>query len=110
MDWKTVSDKIVQDDQNKWDRKVSGEQLSVGLSFRAVRCAAERAHLVPSFDSLATRTQHNTNKIASNKPCMQAGLSWIGSGIRKVLMLYLLLQKKGPSVSTPAPLACTGFI
>jgi hypothetical protein len=27
MDWKSVSDKIVQDDQNKWDRKVSGQEL-----------------------------------------------------------------------------------
>jgi hypothetical protein len=29
MDWKTVSEKIVQDDQNKWDRKVSGQELRV---------------------------------------------------------------------------------
>jgi hypothetical protein len=28
MDWKTVSEKIVQDDQNKWDRKVSGQELA----------------------------------------------------------------------------------
>src|SRR5438552_14076453 len=27
MDWKTVSEKIVQDDQNKWDRSVSGREL-----------------------------------------------------------------------------------
>jgi len=27
MDWKTVAEKIIQDDQNKWDRKVSGEEL-----------------------------------------------------------------------------------
>ena len=25
MDWKTVAEKIIQDDQNKWDRGVSGE-------------------------------------------------------------------------------------
>jgi hypothetical protein len=29
MDWKTVAEKIVQDDQNKWDRKVSGKELRV---------------------------------------------------------------------------------
>ena len=29
MDWKTVSDKIVQDDQNKWDRNVAGQELQV---------------------------------------------------------------------------------
>ncbi len=29
MDWKTVEEKIVQDDLKKWDRKVSGEQLRV---------------------------------------------------------------------------------
>jgi hypothetical protein len=32
MDWKTVSDKIVQDDQNKWDRKVSGQELRISDS------------------------------------------------------------------------------
>jgi hypothetical protein len=29
MDWKSVSEKIAQDDQNKWDRKVSGKELRV---------------------------------------------------------------------------------
>jgi hypothetical protein len=29
MDWKSVSEKIVQDDQNKWDRQVSGKELVV---------------------------------------------------------------------------------
>jgi hypothetical protein len=32
MDWKTVAEKIVQDDQNKWDRKVAGQQLRVSES------------------------------------------------------------------------------
>ena len=32
MDWKTVSDKIVHDDQNKWDRVVSGKELRVSSS------------------------------------------------------------------------------
>jgi hypothetical protein len=32
MDWKTVSAKIVQDDQNKWDRKVSGRELQISSS------------------------------------------------------------------------------
>ena len=29
MDWKTVAEKIIQDDQNKWDRRVSGVELRV---------------------------------------------------------------------------------
>src|SRR5262250_2487348 len=29
MDWKTVAEKIIQDDQNKWDRKVAGRELRV---------------------------------------------------------------------------------
>jgi hypothetical protein len=29
MDWKSVAEKIVQDDQNKWDRKVSGQELRI---------------------------------------------------------------------------------
>jgi hypothetical protein len=32
MDWKTVSEKIVNDDQNKWDRKVSGRELRISGS------------------------------------------------------------------------------
>jgi hypothetical protein len=32
MDWKSVSEKIVQDDQNKWDRKVSGRELRISSS------------------------------------------------------------------------------
>jgi hypothetical protein len=29
MDWKTVAEKIIQDDQNKWDRKVAGQDLRI---------------------------------------------------------------------------------
>ena len=29
MDWQSVAEKIVQDDQNKWDRKVAGKELLV---------------------------------------------------------------------------------
>jgi hypothetical protein len=29
MDWKTVAEKIIQNDQNKWDRNVSGQKLRV---------------------------------------------------------------------------------
>jgi hypothetical protein len=29
MDWKTVAEKIVQDDQNKWDRRMLAEELEV---------------------------------------------------------------------------------
>src|SRR6266550_2158498 len=32
MEWKTVSEKIVQDDQNKWDRNVSGRELRISSS------------------------------------------------------------------------------
>ncbi len=32
MDWKSVSDKIVQDDQNKRDRKVAGQELRISSS------------------------------------------------------------------------------
>jgi hypothetical protein len=29
LDWKSVGEKIVQDDQNKWDRKASAKELRV---------------------------------------------------------------------------------
>ena len=29
MDWKLVAEKIVQDDQNKWDRRMLAEELEV---------------------------------------------------------------------------------
>jgi len=29
MDWKSVAEKIIQDDQNKWDRKVGGQVLRI---------------------------------------------------------------------------------
>ena len=29
MDWKTVAEKIIQDDQNKWDRSVPARELRV---------------------------------------------------------------------------------
>src|SRR5262245_38052985 len=32
MDWKSVAEKIIQDDQNKWDRKVPGQDLRVSES------------------------------------------------------------------------------
>jgi hypothetical protein len=32
MDWKSVAEKIIQDDQNKWDRKVSGQELRISGS------------------------------------------------------------------------------
>src|SRR5215472_979016 len=32
MDWKSVAEKIIQDDQNKWDRKVGGQELRVSSS------------------------------------------------------------------------------
>jgi hypothetical protein len=32
MDWKTVEDRIVQDDENKWDYGVTGHQLRISWS------------------------------------------------------------------------------
>lgn len=32
MDWKTVEEKILQDDQNKWDRKTTAKQMRVSAS------------------------------------------------------------------------------
>ena len=32
MDWKTVLEKIIQDDQNKWDRSISGRELCISSS------------------------------------------------------------------------------
>jgi hypothetical protein len=32
MDWKTVAEKIVQDDQNKWDRSIAAREVRVGES------------------------------------------------------------------------------
>jgi len=29
MDWKTIEEKVIQDDQNKWDKKATGKQLHV---------------------------------------------------------------------------------
>lgn len=38
MDWKTVAEKIIQDDQNKWDRSVSARELRVEEN-GALQCA-----------------------------------------------------------------------
>ena len=35
MEEKAVAEKIIQDDQNKWDRKVSGKKLLVAENARA---------------------------------------------------------------------------
>src|SRR6266542_3090895 len=32
MDWKAVAEKIVQDDHNKWDRRVAGQELRVSAN------------------------------------------------------------------------------
>lgn len=43
MDWKSVSEKIGQDDQQKWDRKVSGKDPLVtdNGALRLMNCHAE---------------------------------------------------------------------
>ena len=48
MDWKSVAEKIVQDDQNKWDRTASAKELPErgGRQFRLkIRVAATRSTL-----------------------------------------------------------------
>jgi hypothetical protein len=39
MDWKAVAEKVIQDDQNKWDRGVSGKELRISTS-GTVLCSA----------------------------------------------------------------------
>jgi hypothetical protein len=54
MDWKTVSDKIVQDDQNKWDRKVSGQELRVSDSGAFEMLNGDSAGATYSLSEVAT--------------------------------------------------------
>ena len=45
MDWKSVAEKIIQDDQNKWDRKVSGKELRVSVAADwSLQTETERRH------------------------------------------------------------------
>jgi hypothetical protein len=54
MGWKSVAEKIIQDDQNKWNRKVSGKELLVAENgvLKLLDGQAER----PSFSLSETAT------------------------------------------------------
>lgn len=54
MDWKTVSEKIVQDDQNKWDRKVSGQELRISCSGALELSNGDNAGNTYSLSEVAT--------------------------------------------------------
>src|SRR5215467_12726939 len=54
MDWKTVSEKIVSDDKNKWDRKVSGQELRVSSSGAIELCNGDRGGAAYSLSEVAT--------------------------------------------------------
>ena len=54
MDWKTVSDKIVQDDQNKWDRKVAGQELRISDSGAIELSNGDSAGKTYSLSEVAT--------------------------------------------------------
>lgn len=60
MDWKSVSEKIVQDDQNKWDRKVSGQELRV----------SERGALQLSNGS-DTGATYSLSEVATSQMCQK---------------------------------------
>src|ERR1051325_5534797 len=47
MDWKAVAEKIIQDDRNKWDRKVSGKELQVTESGELLLLNGQRE--MPAF-------------------------------------------------------------
>src|SRR6185369_4700049 len=46
MDWKAVAEKIIQDDQNKWDRTVPARELRVGES-GAIRLSGANGESFP---------------------------------------------------------------
>src|SRR5438309_11640355 len=54
MDWKSVSEKIVQDDQNKWDRKVSGQELRISSSGDLTLSNGDSAGKTHSLSEVAT--------------------------------------------------------
>src|SRR5499425_2459865 len=54
MDWKSVAEKIVNDDQNKWDRKVSGQELRVSSSGAIELCNGDSGGATYSLSEVAT--------------------------------------------------------
>ena len=54
MDWKSVAEKIIQDDQNKWDRKVSGQELRVSSSGAIELCNGDSGGATYSLSEVAT--------------------------------------------------------
>ncbi len=54
MDWKTIEEKIIQDDQNKWDNKATGQQLSVSQAGTLEVINGEGSNNAYSLSDLAT--------------------------------------------------------
>src|SRR5215471_617909 len=54
MDWKSVAEKIAKDDQNKWDRKVSGQELRVSISGALELSNGNGTGSTYSFSEIAT--------------------------------------------------------
>jgi hypothetical protein len=54
MDWKTVAEKIIQDDQNKWDRKVAGQKLQISSSGAMETVNGDRPGEIYSLSEVAT--------------------------------------------------------
>jgi hypothetical protein len=54
MDWKSIEAKIAQDDQNKWDRKVSGQELRVSSSGAIEMSNGDSAGKTYSLSEVAT--------------------------------------------------------
>ena len=61
MDWKSVAEKIIQDDQNKWDRKVSGKELQVTESGELLLLNGQRE--MPAFLLSETATLQLCQKL-----------------------------------------------
>src|SRR5215469_6788296 len=54
MDWKSVAEKIIQDDQNKWDRKVGGQVLRISGDGRLELSNGDSSGKTYSFSEIAT--------------------------------------------------------
>src|SRR5215831_5384584 len=54
MDWKSVAEKIIQDDQNKWDRKVGGQVLRISGDGRLELSNGDSSGKTYSLSEVAT--------------------------------------------------------
>src|SRR5215472_2356431 len=54
MDWKSVAEKIIQDNQNKWERKVSGHELRISRSGTLELSNGDSAGRTYSLSEVAT--------------------------------------------------------